>query len=429
MSFSSIILTLFTILSLFTQAQATDTLSPGQSLRDGSSLVSAGKIFEFGFFSSPNNSTNRYVGIWYHDSPNTLLWVANRDTPLPDKFGSLSISTEGNLILVDSTGKTLWSSNASSAMSNETTVKLLDSGNLQLNDSGRVVWQSFDHPADTYLPGMKIGLDITTNVNQMLTSWKSSADPAAGNYSIRFDPGWSTQVFIWEGTEPRWRLGRWDGQEFIGLEYKGPFYIDGFQISNYKEEGKMYFYYPTADVSHRFVLTWDGILEHVVWKHDTKAWTRVWAEPITDCEFYNKCGNGGVCTDNNTPVCSCLQGYVPKSGNEWNNGNWTSGCIRRTPLQCEKNASSNGGKQAETDGFLKLERVKVPDLSVWQQGVDITECEQNCRANCSCKAYSYVKGIGCLVWGGDLVDIQALSMSGNDLYLRLAGSELGKLNP
>lgn len=155
-------------------------------------------------------------------------------------------------------------------------------------------------------------------------------------------------------------------------------------------------------------------------------WYEYWAEPITDCEFYNKCGNYGSCTDGNTPICTCLQGFVPKSNDEWNSGNWTKGCVRRTPLQCERNSSDRG--KGEADGFLQLQGVKLPDLSDWDQNVlNISSCEQTCLANCACKAYSYVTGIGCLRWGKDLVDIHVFSSGGDDLYLRLAGSELGKI--
>lgn len=256
---------------LFALTRATDTLTPGQSLTDGNTLVSAGEVFEIGFF-SPKSSTNRHVGIWYHNfSTDTVLWVANREAPVSDRSGSLTISADGNLVLVDGRKQVLWSANASSLTSNQTTVKLLDSGNLQLNDSGNVVWQSFDHPTDTYLPGMKVGLDMTTKVNQLFTSWKSSTDPAVGNYSMGIDPDASTQIFLWDGPKPRWRSGRWDEQVFIGVQGMVPMYIYGFKLSNFEQEGKMYFYYSAFNASHRYVLTWDGILKHLVWQNDTQV--------------------------------------------------------------------------------------------------------------------------------------------------------------
>ncbi|KAL2535601.1 Receptor-like serine/threonine-protein kinase [Forsythia ovata] len=62
-------------------------------------------------------------------------------------------------------------------------LKLLESGNLVLlNEQGKIVWQSFEFPTDTLLPGM----NLTTQ--QWLTSWKSSSDPAPGRYSVRLNP-------------------------------------------------------------------------------------------------------------------------------------------------------------------------------------------------------------------------------------------------
>ena len=76
---------------------------------------------------------------------------------------------------------------------------------------------------------------------------------------------------------------------------------------------------------------------------------------------------------------------------------------------------------------MKLERVKVPDLSfVVSNTSNIYKCEQTCVHDCWCKGYTFVTGIGCLIWHADLVDIHMLPSGGNEFYLRLAGSELGK---
>ena len=59
--------------------------------------------------------------------------------------------------------------------------KLLDSGNLVLMDGSdgntdSYIWQSFENPADTLLPGMKLGWDVKTGLHLFLTSWKSGDD-------------------------------------------------------------------------------------------------------------------------------------------------------------------------------------------------------------------------------------------------------------
>ncbi|XP_072966495.1 G-type lectin S-receptor-like serine/threonine-protein kinase At1g11330 isoform X1 [Typha angustifolia] len=407
---------------------ATDTLTPGQSLRDGDKLISADGVVELGFFSRPGKSTRRYVGIWYYNfSADPVIWVANRDAPIADSSGRLAIGTDGNLVVFDKNKNILWSSNTK-VESNDSTVQLLDTGNLVLNNSGTVAWQSFDHPTDTYLPGMKVGLDLRTNVNQLLTSWKSEDDPGVGNFSMGIDPKGSTQIFIWNGKKPWWRSGWWNGQMFVGIQGMVPTCIYGFRLDYYiqdDQEQKLYFYFTGYDSLHHYVLTSDGIQKYLELSQDTKSWNTRFAQPTTPCQHYNECGNYGSCSDENSPTCTCLKGYVPANHSEWNSGNWNSGCVKRTLFQCERNTSASSNGIVKDDGFWKMEQVKLPDLSDWYSEVLAEDgCRVTCLSNCSCKAYAYTTGIGCLIWGQDLVDIHIFSSGGEDMYLRLAGSEL-----
>ncbi|CBI38487.3 unnamed protein product, partial [Vitis vinifera] len=120
---------------------------------------------------------------------------------------------------------------------------------------------------------------------------------------------------------------------------------------------------------------------------------------------------------------NCLRGYEPKYIEEWSRGNWTSGCVRKTPLQCERTNSS--GQQGKLDGFFRLTTVKVPDFADWSLALE-DECREQCLKNCSCMAYSYYSGIGCMSWSGNLIDLQKFTQGGADLYIRLANSELDK---
>ena len=110
-------LLVYLILSSFIRTSITlDTITPTQSIRDGDTLASAGRRFQMGFF-SPDNSKSRYVGIWYTVSSGTVVWVANRDTPLNDPSGFLKV-TVGVVILLNRTNSTVWSSNTSRAAEN-----------------------------------------------------------------------------------------------------------------------------------------------------------------------------------------------------------------------------------------------------------------------------------------------------------------------
>uniref|UniRef100_A0A6N2L0F0 Protein kinase domain-containing protein n=1 Tax=Salix viminalis TaxID=40686 RepID=A0A6N2L0F0_SALVM len=60
-----------------------------------------------------------------------------------------------------------------------------------------VLWQSFDHPANTLLPGMKLGLDRKLGIDRFLTSWRSADDPGIGDFSVRINPNGSPQFFFY----------------------------------------------------------------------------------------------------------------------------------------------------------------------------------------------------------------------------------------
>ena len=155
-----------------------------------------------------------------------------------------------------------------------------------------------------------------------------------------------------------------------------------------------------------------------------KKETRKYIIPWSDCDIYDFYGTFGSCNSHDSPICSCLRGFQPRNIEEWNRENWASGCVRNTALQCEgvKNASETG----KGDRFLKLQNIKVLDF-VEQSSVSEDNCKDQCLENCSCMAYAYDAGIGCMSWGGNLLDIQRFSTGGADLYIRLVHSELGRL--
>ena len=79
--------------------------------------------------------------------------------------------------------------------------------------------------------------------------------------------------------------------------------------------------------------------------------------------------------------------------------------------------------------FKKMENMKLPDFYEYLMSTNFDDCHFGCLNNCSCIAYAYVDGIGCLVWSKDLIDIlQFPDGGGEDLYLRLVLSELGENN-
>jgi hypothetical protein len=86
---------------------ARDTLKYGEWIIDNgtTTLVSSGGRFELGFFTPINSSSHdRYVGIWYKQDQQTVVWVANQYEPVPNgSTGVFGIAKDGNLKVWDNT--------------------------------------------------------------------------------------------------------------------------------------------------------------------------------------------------------------------------------------------------------------------------------------------------------------------------------------
>ncbi|WRX29397.1 S-locus glycoprotein domain - like 10 [Theobroma cacao] len=160
-----------------------------------------------------------------------------------------------------------------------------------------------------------------------------------------------------------------------------------------------------------------------MWNERKNDWEIFSTAQADQCAIYAFCGAYATCTTNKSPPCTCLEGFVPRSTNsgDLNSVDWSDGCIRRTPLVCD-------GK----DGFLKHTGLKLPDTShSWaDKSISLQECEKICLRNCSCTAYAnldILKGTGCLIWFNDLIDMTEFTEVGQDLHIRLAASELDRI--
>ncbi|KAK1309367.1 Receptor-like serine/threonine-protein kinase SD1-8 [Acorus calamus] len=397
---------------------ATETLSDG-----GGTLISSNELYELGFF-SPNNSNNRYLGTWYHKIQiQTVFWVANRERPILDRTGVLNFTENGTLVILNQTGTIFWSSSSATNISSPV-ARLLDSGNLVLMDSAGdtnvFAWQSFDHPTDTHMPGMKFGWDLRTGLNRYLTSWKSADDPSPGDYRNAIELRGVPQSLTRDSRSViTFRAGPWNGLRWNGVrELMNNSLYNYTYVSNNDEV--YYMYQPLSDaVVTRLYLDPSGVMQRPVWVENAQSWTSFLSEPSDKCDTYGLCGPYAICDMDTIPICNCLNGFSPKSPSDWNLRDAKGGCVRNTKLGCEE-----GG-----DGFLKLSDVKVPDASnaTMDATMGLDECAKKCLMNCSCTAYAtsnISSGIGCLNWFGELIDSRVFPGGGQDLYVRLPASDL-----
>ncbi|XP_020988823.1 receptor-like serine/threonine-protein kinase SD1-8 isoform X8 [Arachis duranensis] len=418
-----IILVISCFFFFITPSTSLDTLTGTQILTTNQTLLSKNQTFALGFFRGSN--TNYYLGIWYNNiNPQTIVWVANRDNPVDNSTGYLKIGDNGNFVLLNSSGNPAWSSNQTSAKN--PVLQLLDTGNLVLKDSSdktnnNYLWQSFDYPTDTVLPGMKIGWNLDTGTEKHLTSWKvTGEDPSSGDFTIKLDYHGLPEAFLRKNQTIIFRTGPWNGEGYSGIPAMKD-NIDGLKFNfTYDEHSVLYSFSITEpSLLPRIILTsdTDGEFQRYMWIQG--SWNKFWYQPADQCDYYRQCGPYGVCDENASPICKCMQGFRPKNQEAWNLRDGSDGCVRNTALNCS------------TDKFLHLEHTKLPETSsvFMNKSMTLDECGSLCKRNCSCTAYANIDirngGSGCVMWLGQLVDMRVYSTDGQDLYVRLAAADIG----
>ncbi|VAH82918.1 unnamed protein product [Triticum turgidum subsp. durum] len=272
------------------RAADTDTVVIGRPLSGRQRLVSKRGKFALGFFQPAESSQNWYLGIWYNQiSKHTTVWVANRDAPVSDPASAqLSISSDGNMVLLHgdrAKSPALWSTGvAGIAPSSSTVGVLLDTGNLVLADASNtsvVLWQSFDHFGDTWLPGGRLGRNKRTGEVTRLFAWKGYDDPAPGVFALELDPNGTSQYLLnWNGSMEYWTSGNWTGDGFTGVpELKAysssPMSMYKFGYVDGKDES--YFFYDVKDeaVVTRFLVDVTGQIKFLTRRRRVKAQRRV----------------------------------------------------------------------------------------------------------------------------------------------------------
>ncbi|CAG7887190.1 unnamed protein product [Brassica rapa] len=419
---------LFSVLLLFPAFSfSANTLSATESLTISSNktISSPGNIFELGFF-KPSSSSRWYLGIWYKAiSKRTYVWVANRDHPLSTSTGTLKIS-DSNLVVVDGSDTAVWSTNLTGGgdVRSPVAAELLDNGNLVLRDSNNndpdgLLWQSFDFPTDTLLPEMKLGWDLKTGFNRFLRSWKSPDDPSSGDYSFKLETRGFPEAFLWNKASQVYRSGPWNGIRFSGVPEMQPFDYIEFNFTTSNQEVTYSFHITKDNMYSRLSLSSTGSLQRFTWIEAIQNWNQFWYAPKDQCDEYKECGTFGYCDSNTYPVCNCMRGFEPRNPQAWALRDGSDGCVRKTALSC------NGG-----DGFVRLKKMKLPDTAATSvdRGIGIKECEEKCKSDCNCTAFANTDirggGSGCVVWTGDILDTRNYAKGGQDLYVRLAATDL-----
>ncbi|KAJ8549672.1 hypothetical protein K7X08_033379 [Anisodus acutangulus] len=423
---SAILSWLFTIchlcisITLYASCVASnDTLFPNQVLLDGQTLVSSKQRFEMGFFDTTYAICRRYLGLWYKNIGPSVVWVGNRLNPL-GCGAMLVLHEEGHIFLQDLMGTTVSIYKPNQNVPRPV-LQLLDSGNLVFGDSsnltaGEYLWQSFDYPVDTLLPGMKLGWDH----NRAMNSWRTSVDPGLGEYLFKLessDSGQSPQLVLEKNHQRDSRWGPWDGQKFSGSDVLMD-NEDFRPILNSNTDAFYFTFEAKNDWSLKLSLNPDGKTQFLRWNNATKCWDGVKILNKDTCDQYRTCGSYGFCFVED-PSCLCPDGFTDASPDDSEKMNFTEACRRITPLN-----------YTDKDVFVKNSGLKLPDNATYWGMLYHKKCGERCLNERSCMAYSNIKingnGSKCLVCLGDLLDMRRSHKAGNDIFIRMAH---GKLDP
>jgi hypothetical protein len=277
---------------------ARDILKQGVWIIDDgeTTLVSSGGIFELGFFTS---SHKRFVGIWYKQDHQTVVWVANRDSPVVNgSTGAFGIAEDGNLKVWDNTtGHLYWNISVEISSSANRTVKLMDSGNLVLSNDdddqlALSLWESFRNPTDTFLPGMDMNKSLT------LTSWTSDVDPGNGEFAFKQYKDESGGHYIISkrpGLLDYWRS--WMTGDFLSFDEMHEHSEVANLLSNFSNWpcATHRRCLPEADSYKRLVMKHTGELQYLKRDVDSVNWFLEWWVPNDKCSIYNACvGNSAA---------------------------------------------------------------------------------------------------------------------------------------
>lgn len=313
------------------------------------------------------------------------VWEANRGNPVGEN-ATLTFGTDGNLVLADADGRVAWQTGT--ANKGVVGFKLLSNGNMVLHDSkGKFLWQSFDSPTDTLLVGQTLRFGGATK----LVSRASRNENVNGPYSVEIEPTglamyyqpkrsskpvlyYSTSVgglgtlqnltFIYEIDNDE------NGAEFLRLRV-GLNTTDYVLLSRPKCDG----------ILSMLRLEMDGNIN--VYTYNNKVGTDAWEIPYTlfsidsdttinECHLPERCGNFGLCEDNQCVACPSSNGLLM---------GWSKDC------QVPK-VSSCGVKDFH---YYKLQGVDhfTARYNMGYGPIKENECENKCSKDCSCLGYFY----------------------------------------
>ncbi|XWS25182.1 hypothetical protein CRYUN_Cryun27aG0047900 [Craigia yunnanensis] len=374
--------------------------------KDGAFLFSRNETFKAAIY-NPEAQTNFYLCV-IHVESNTIIWSANRDSPISDS-GTIDLTIKG-ISIADPDGNLKWSTPQLQAT--VYALLLTEMGNLVLLDQfNGSLWESFHYPTDTIVIGQRLP------VGANLSSAVSESNSSTGDY--RFMVSASDAILQWHG-QVYWKLSM-DTKAYINSNYvveymainKTGLYLFGRNGSVVVIQVNLLptnFRIAKLDVSGQFTVS----------SFSGSKWIQEFVGPIDGCQIPTSCGKMGLCTvdsTSNAPTCSCPSDFHLASQH-------IGGCLPNNhsyslPTACD---STNNVSESNSSAvsYLRLGSGMDYFSLVFSQpvryGVKFSVCQDLCLRDCACLAIFYENSSGsCYVLENDLGSIRLSNTVENDL--------------
>ncbi|XP_050381596.1 G-type lectin S-receptor-like serine/threonine-protein kinase SD3-1 [Argentina anserina] len=301
---SSFLLNIFAGFVLHSLAVSEIPLGSKLSVVGKNIWVSPNGDFAFGFFNR-TDEPNYSVGIHFNSKSiplgkQTLVWTAGANIVVGEKSYA-QLTQDGELVIIDSLkGVAVWSSRTSQL--SVVSAALHDNGNLVLlNEEKHIVWQSFNTPSDTLLPGQNFSR------SQMLrAASKNLVSDYMSSYYTLFMNGDGQLQLRWESHFVYWTSGSAPSSNITAfLTSEGALQLCD---QNLNPVWSMFGEDYNDSVSYRFLrLDVDGNLRLYSWDEASMTWRAVWQAVENQCNVFATCGQRGICflTESGSPDCKC----------------------------------------------------------------------------------------------------------------------------
>ncbi|KAH7440543.1 hypothetical protein KP509_04G112200 [Ceratopteris richardii] len=271
---------------------------------------------------------------------------------------------------------------------------------MLLNGTGQMVWQSFDHPSDTLLPGQVIatGTRVVASV--------SSNNPSEGRFSVVMQPsGLMMFVSTPDGPLPYQVVGFSLAEEnntvesvrqpVCGSSITTMAYSSGGGILTFRQEPNVSSVPRSCKYGDPFTITVgsndnntdiffrldpDGNFRtyvyrlHYGWGVDQEIFSGG-----LYCNLPDICGDYGICSSHGSCSCPDVVGadgsadlFSPKSSSDP-----TSGCILSHPPSCSKNPTANRLVELDSVDYFANDFIH-------QRISSLEECKSSCASDCNC---------------------------------------------